>query len=946
MVKSSTSFDIRNTVRYESIHDVRDEHWQWFIEAAAPDDGDLILDCGCGYGACTKELLDRCKQSCFIVDLLDESHVQIERAKLELESAAQARGDVPSTRSVLDYIADSVEHFSRTTSRRYDKIFLKMVLHEVPISGQESFLNELFGMLKPGGVLIVWDLALEPSVASFFREVVREKDRLLGFRTMQERRYFLTAGEFLDLAKRSKFKVAETTALFDCDFHSDRRVECEFKSQYDKYNAWLQFIKRKSARVDAATHLLLRLKWETGADDQEHAHFVIQRALWRLRRPDCLSVVNTLSGGESFEAHLAPSSFRPDLPERVQCSVQGGIESFGVHELLPGHRGLVRVTTFHLLKNGRMELCKDGTDFIYSYGGFVPESHEKFVKYLLEGYYRHMAYIYHRQKNGANGSSTLTDFLNEAGRMSPDASWLRIMCPAYDEKTRDATIEITLCSGSVNITDDVLVIHEYNAAKEKLLSDYPIPDNVLGHGGQTTCTSRIVCGENQSMDSVVQKETDKLTAKPYSHFATKKFHWKHNRLNTCPVDSLIGFAVFMECSSMKYGCYVLPPSPLDSSKGRAMPAAVFFSSQRILSSHQEQVLFAFTTKMWTEMRGLQLLSQSHTFLNTAYREEILNKSTERLFFVKNILFPLLCNEVTVLDPLDLRKGRKASGESEIFDQWATAQGRAFTTKDVNDLVLYVLSEDEGLSGAERLALEGIEHAVREQVLRDKDGSDLGERIAQAKEIAQRGGRLLTPIASLLESAEMDAKVQKVPESAKVKCCKVIKLYHQLKANERTYIKQLCAYNQHNAQKNGDWYKNSLKPESKNAGVDVYPKYRFSLSDFDNAVAALRHNARESAAYSLRYVETNAECIFTWIESSKLTWTFSDFKSRLLSSAKRDGGGIHRGLPCVILFGLESKARVIEVLCNGEWMNLWPLGALGKARETEYQDYNYGIRITF
>jgi len=376
---------------------------------------------------------------------------------------------------------------------------------------------------------------------------------------------------------------------------------------------------------------------------------------------------------------------------------------------------------------------------------------------------------------------------------------------------------------------------------------------------------------------------------------------------------------------------------------------VFFSSDRALTHHQEQVLFAFTSKMWTEMRGFQLLSQSHTFLNTAYREEILNKSAERAFFVKQILFPILCVNTVLIDPRNLIKQRE-SKERDIFDEWATAQGRPFTRVDLQDLVQYVHSEDEGLSASERLALKGVQHEIQESKLNDANAGNLAERIARGKEIAQRGGRWLAPIASLLESAEMDVRTMKVNDSAKVKCKLAFELTENLISNNRIIIDQLCREFQLATDWSDCFSTCSLSPKViKDKITDKewheFPLFRFSLSDFESAVAALRHNAIrfQSKKFSLRYSETKQKCVLTWIEDALVSWDFENFKKEVLNSAVR--GGIHRGLPCVILFGLESQAKKIEVLCNGYWNPIWPLGEVATNVEEEFTSFNYGIRIT-
>jgi|GEM_PF-2603109 len=938
MEQSLTSFDIRDTVDYTLIHDVQDRHWEWFIESAAPEDGDLILDCGCGYGDCIRKLLTLCNQSCFIVDLLDESYVQLDRAKKELASIIAALGDSPSSRSVLNYINTPAEKYSRQSRRKYDKIFLKMVLHEISKNDQKAFLDALFGMLKPGGVLIVWDLALNPNVAPVFRNVVKEKDRLLGFETLVQRRYFLTEGEFLDLAKASSFGVAETAALFDCDFYSKRRIECEFKNDLEKYRTWLHFIKENTSAFEGRSESPNLLKWEQESTQCEHVHFVIQRAIWRLRKPDCLSVFSTISGVKQIEAHLAPSSERKDIAEHIQTAVRGGIQALGEHQLLSGHRGLVRVTTFDLKDKGRRVLRKDGTDYVYSFGEKLDDSGSRFVPPLLNAYYGHMAYTYHRKAKGENGGASLTDFLNERGKMSPNASWLRILAPLYDTATDSATIEVTLCRGAEEIIRDVLVVSGFAGCRTLLLKAYLIPVNSFGCDSLNEAVARVKCTDGvTSVDAIAESEIATLSTAPFTHSG---FVWKHQRLQNAPSDALLGFAIFMENAGLKYGSYILPPTPLDSPDGRSTPAAVFFSSDRVLTHQQEQILYAFTSKMWAEMRALELLSASHAFLNTAYREEIQNESLKREFFAKNIVLPLLCQKAEKIDAKLLISLSDESPTGDIYNQWAAAQPAALTCTDLGALLEYLYAEHEGLTTAELQTINAIRHDFANKA---ETFEDYALKIDAAIGKAQMGGFLFSSIVELLKTTSFDIREFDFP-ALKEKCQKVIIKLNALENSDRSLIKKWCLQNQRYpeiAEKVQDHILYSVVFRN-----SATPPFRFPLSDFGAAVAALGDNAKcyNSSGYSLRYKERKLNCEIMWLEVCNKAWTLATFQEAVVTSAKSKG--IHRGLPRVILFALESRVKSIDVFAESEWHRIWPLDSKPTEESTQEKKFNYGLRFTF
>ena len=281
-----TSFDQR-IVRYEQIHAVTPENWDHFIGAVPPQERDVILDAGCGYGACTREILQRSKGLSLRIDLIDESEVQLERARKELLPEMNKKVLLTFKQGIL--IQDQI------VGERYDKIFLKMVLHENSASDQLHLLNALYRALKLGGTLIVWDLALHGAVANFFRKVIRKKDEILEFETLLSRRRFLTHQEFSACATQSNFHASELIEKIAFEAYSDRRIADEFHHDMAKYEQWIDYMDElySSLDVDAQGLLSFRkydltLKQAEGAIDVNaygsHRVFCIERAIWRLTR--------------------------------------------------------------------------------------------------------------------------------------------------------------------------------------------------------------------------------------------------------------------------------------------------------------------------------------------------------------------------------------------------------------------------------------------------------------------------------------------------------------------------------------------------------------------------------------------------------------------------------------------------------------------------------------
>jgi SAM-dependent methyltransferase len=249
VVTKRTSFDLR-VVRYEEIHSIRSDDFRAFVNAAMVSGKCRILDCGCGYGAVTREILLATEQGRLAgelqvsVDLIDESTVQLDRAKTELQR--WLHDPATNLRFITGIFPDDLDVFSEP----YDVIACKMVLHEVRQNQQPMFLRQLHECLKPGGRLILWDVCLSSDIASFYRSVVRSKDALAGYATMVERRNFLTEDEIKGLFEASPFGYAEFVRNILYRFDTMKRFIPEFKGDSVRFAQWQDFIRKSASAID------------------------------------------------------------------------------------------------------------------------------------------------------------------------------------------------------------------------------------------------------------------------------------------------------------------------------------------------------------------------------------------------------------------------------------------------------------------------------------------------------------------------------------------------------------------------------------------------------------------------------------------------------------------------------------------------------------------------
>jgi SAM-dependent methyltransferase len=602
----ASSFEIRN-VRYESIHDVSTEHWTWFFDAACPEDGDVILDCGCGYAACTRELLERFTNESFIIDLVDESDFQLERAKKELEQLSRANVQI-------QYIKSGVGK-NWNPSRKYHKIFLKMVLHEHPLAEQSVILNAIYDLLRPGGILILWDISLNSDIADFFRSVIRKKDELLGFDSLVQRRHFATKEEIICNVAKSKFKTLELIRQFHCKCYSDRRIQDEFKNDMEKYQLWITEIDLLYSQLGTKAKKELSFKryfnhpdaMQTPVvdDNGDHRLFTIDRSIWCLQRADKLSLINRKIGIKSIQTHLAPSARRSDLPEIFLNAVKEGLIVLNDHKLLNNHHGLIRVTTFEVGDKGKRMLKPEGFDYIYDFRELAHSNY--FVSQLADAYFRHMFNIYNNKYiHKETGWTTLTEYLNKRGSRTNECSWLRILV-AKGDQPQELEIRVTLCIGEIETLSDIfdINIEKFQSVKDDIHKIEP-PINT----SNTNSGSYRLEYKGESVDSIATTKvndshffsTDQAL---YPDLNVNIGRWRNETFSDLPYEALVNFAVFYFDARLGCGYYILPPAPLTNSDHRSEEVAIFFSSDSKLSTVEENLLLAFTSKIWGDLRGVE-----------------------------------------------------------------------------------------------------------------------------------------------------------------------------------------------------------------------------------------------------------------------------------------------------------------------------------------------------
>jgi ubiquinone/menaquinone biosynthesis C-methylase UbiE len=205
-------FDVRN-VSYEHIHSIKLADFKALIDAIDPQENEVIMDAMCGYAAVGAGILER--NPTVKLYLLEESKVQLEKAKDNLSG-------LDSSRFIL---AEFPSH--KLEPAFFDKIVIKMGLHEVSKEKQLAVAKEVYTLLKPHGKFVIWDIMLSEATQILFQDIIRKKDELSGFDMLARERYFFREDEFMETMESAGFKSVKEFHPISYRFSSRRRLESE-----------------------------------------------------------------------------------------------------------------------------------------------------------------------------------------------------------------------------------------------------------------------------------------------------------------------------------------------------------------------------------------------------------------------------------------------------------------------------------------------------------------------------------------------------------------------------------------------------------------------------------------------------------------------------------------------------------------------------------------------
>lgn len=231
---TSDGWNIRN-VRYEHIHNVQESDMNLLAESLELSDTNTVADVMCGYGAVTKALFTWCGEGIKISAILVDCHSeQLDRSISELENNEHVTRLIGDARHTL-FDPNSL-----------DRAVIKMGIHEVPKVDQQLIVDNMFKALKPGGIFVTWDVAVDcEEVQILFQKIIREKDRLAGFDSLVKDRYFFTKEELVSYFKIAGFHSVECVKDISYRFSSKERLDSEFRNDIkilEKFNEYIRHV--------------------------------------------------------------------------------------------------------------------------------------------------------------------------------------------------------------------------------------------------------------------------------------------------------------------------------------------------------------------------------------------------------------------------------------------------------------------------------------------------------------------------------------------------------------------------------------------------------------------------------------------------------------------------------------------------------------------------------
>jgi hypothetical protein len=328
----------------------------------------------------------------------------------------------------------------------------------------------------------------------------------------------------------------------------------------------------------------------------------------------------------------------------------------------------------------------------------------------------------------------------------------------------------------------------------------------------------------------------------------------------------------------------------------------------------------------------------------------LNHSEEAYgWFVSSVVLPTLLNaepekgECGPLFPTDESTQDWQLGVEGFFPQWSYWKQ---TNQLLDELKKFLALRPFRLSSNQRRALESTKHDLRSALSSGLEGSSLLAAETSAYAIGQTGGLLVSTIVEARKSRSTE-----LVERALTICDKISE-------NSLTQLWDLCREIKEEYGARESVYEcdptleRKPQPTVHSDEEDYDSQLPFDIEYFRRILGALKHNATkvrnlplgQKTLVSLRVQESLRELVITYQDNTIGFPTLGNLADAVSQSLKKPKGGINRGLPMALAFGLHFPLSRLEVKWNdGTWFELFP----GRQTTSDVESRGgFGIRWTF
>jgi ubiquinone/menaquinone biosynthesis C-methylase UbiE len=188
----------RRHVDFSKIHGVREDDLQVLAQTLGLRQGMKVLDLGCGYGEVSANILADADRRGIGIDLslCDLHEAQIRNVPQVIRSRA---------RQIVIGDARSLPF----AHAEFDAVVMKMVLHEVPMWDQPTVCEEVFRVLRPGGVFVVWGvMPADGEMQDIFNKIMQLKNALASYESLVRDRYIFRLDQLLRMLTQAGFADA------------------------------------------------------------------------------------------------------------------------------------------------------------------------------------------------------------------------------------------------------------------------------------------------------------------------------------------------------------------------------------------------------------------------------------------------------------------------------------------------------------------------------------------------------------------------------------------------------------------------------------------------------------------------------------------------------------------------------------------------------------------